>query len=85
MLELRVETDLQTALPSEIGFNFNELKAELPDKWNYYIERLSEYIASKGAKYANHAVTIQKWAAEDNAKNEQNKLTTLTCKEGTSL
>lgn len=63
----------------------NELKAELPDKWNYYIERLSEYIASKGAKYANHAVTIRKWAAEDNTKNEQNKLTTLTCKEGTSL
>ena len=63
----------------------NELKAELPDKWNYYIERLSEYIASKGAKYASHAATIRKWAAEDNAKNEQNKLTALTCKEGTSL
>lgn len=63
----------------------SELQTELPDKWNYYVERLSEYIASKGAKYANHAVTIRKWAAEDNAKNEQNKLTTLTCKEGTSL
>ena len=63
----------------------SELQGELPDKWNYYIERLSEYIASKGAKYASHAVTIRKWAAEDNAKNEQNKLTTLSCKEGTSL
>ena len=62
-----------------------ELKTELSDNADYYIERLSEYIASKGAKYANHAVTIRKWAAEDNAKNEQNKLTTLTCKEGTSL
>lgn len=36
MLELRVETDLQTALPSEIGFNFNELKAELAERLDHY-------------------------------------------------
>ena len=34
----------------------SELKAELPDKWEYYIDRLSGYIASTGRKYKNHAV-----------------------------
>ena len=29
----------------------DELKAELPDKWEYYIDRLSTHIASKGTKY----------------------------------
>ena len=43
----------------------SELKEELPDRWDYYIERLSEYIASSGKTYANHAATIRKWAAED--------------------
>ena len=28
MLELRMDTDLQTALPAEIGFNFDELKSD---------------------------------------------------------
>lgn len=36
MLELRVDTDLQTALPSEIGFNFEELKAELAERLEHY-------------------------------------------------
>ena len=31
-----------------------------------YIERLSEYMYSKGKHYANHASTIQKWYLEDN-------------------
>ena len=46
----------------------SELKEELPDRWDYYIERLSEYIASSGKTYANHAATIRKWAAEDQTK-----------------
>ena len=46
----------------------SELKEELPDRWDYYIERLSEYIASSGKTYASHAATIRKWAAEDKAK-----------------
>ena len=33
----------------------DELKAELPDKWEYYIDRLSTHIASKGTKYRSHA------------------------------
>lgn len=31
-----------------------------------YIERLSEYIHSKGKHYADHATTIQKWYLKDN-------------------
>ena len=46
----------------------SELKAELPDKWEYYIDRLSGYIASTGRKYKNHAATIRRWAADDTAK-----------------
>jgi hypothetical protein len=36
MLEMRMETDLQTALPSEIGFNFEELKTELAERLDHY-------------------------------------------------
>ena len=46
----------------------SELKEELPDKWAYYVERLSEYMTSTGKSYDNHAATIRKWAAEDQAK-----------------
>ena len=46
----------------------SELQAELPDKWEYYIDRLSGYIASTGRKYKNHAATIRRWAADDTAK-----------------
>ena len=41
------------------------LKAELPDRWGYYIDRLSVHIASSGKQYHNHAATIYKWAQED--------------------
>lgn len=43
----------------------NGLKSELPDKWEYYIDRLSVHIASSGKQYHNHAATIYKWAQED--------------------
>ena len=39
------------------------LKADLPDKWNYYIDRLSCHIASSGKRYRSHAATIYKWGA----------------------
>ena len=45
-----------------------ELQTELPGKWEYYINRLSGYIASSGKKYKNHAATIRRWAADDEAK-----------------
>ena len=39
----------------------SELQAELPDTWDFYINRLSEYMASKGKTYDNHAATIRRW------------------------
>ena len=63
----------------------SELQAELPDTWDFYINRLSEYMASKGKTYDNHAATIRRWAASDTEKAAAQGVSTLTCKEGTSL
>ena len=52
----------------------NELAAlqnELPTSWQHYIDRLSEYMASSGRQYQNHAATIRRWAASDQKKNHQ--------------
>lgn len=35
-MELKMTTDLTTALPSEIGFNFDELKTELTERLHHY-------------------------------------------------
>lgn len=35
-MEFVMSTDLNTALPKEIGFNFEELKAELSERLEYY-------------------------------------------------
>ncbi len=43
----------------------DKLKIEFPTDWEQRIERLSEYIASKGAKYKNHLATIRAWARKD--------------------
>lgn len=43
---------------------FAKLQEEFPD-WEQRVERLSEYIASKGAKYKNHLATIRAWARKD--------------------
>ena len=45
-----------------------ELQAEFPNLWREYVERLSEYMASTGKKYRNHAATIRRWIAEDRRK-----------------
>ena len=63
----------------------SELQTELPDTWDFYINRLSEYMASKGKSYDNHAATIRRWAASDAEKATVQGVSTLTCKEGTSL
>ena len=44
-----------------------KLKTEFPD-WQERIERLSEYIDSKGDKYKNHLSTIRMWARRDKEK-----------------
>lgn len=42
----------------------DKLKSEFPD-WEARIERLSEYMASKGTSYKNHLATIRAWARKD--------------------
>lgn len=44
----------------------SKLKAEYPD-WAERIDRLSEYIESKGARYKSHYATIRAWARKDAA------------------
>ena len=94
-IESEKERDTGQPTPTVYGINKNifltdteleALKNELPEKWSFYVERLSEYMASKGKSYDNHAATIRKWAAEDQAKEAPIQgVPTLTCKEGTSL
>ena len=83
-IEIEKERELETGqAPSRSYGRYNnvflsdteldELKAELPDKWEYYIDRLSTHIASKGTKYRSHAATIYKWAQEDEAKKPPKK------------
>ncbi len=66
--------------------DLDELKTEMPDTWEHYINRLSEYMASTGKNYDNHAATIRRWAASDTEKqNTVQGVSALSCKEGTSL
>ena len=60
-----------------------ELQAELPDLWQQYVEKLSEYMASTGKTYKNHAATIRRWAAEDRRKGKN--IPDYTYKEDESL
>lgn len=48
--------------------DYNKLMQEFPTDYNERIERLSEYIASKGAKYKDHLATIRSWARRDDDK-----------------
>ena len=60
-----------------------ELQTELPNLWQQYVEKLSEYMASTGKAYKNHAATIRRWAAEDRRKGKT--IPDYTYKEGESL
>ena len=67
-------------------WELDEMKTELPGKWEYYIDRLSCHIASSGRKYNSHAATIYKWAQEDKAKTAPKRgIPDYTFKEGESL
>lgn len=92
--EQEIETRTETPAPfyGRYGNVFlspeelENLKAELPDRYLYYIERLSCYIASSGKTYRNHAATIYKWAQEDEAGGRiPKKLPDYDCGEGESL
>ena len=41
------------------------LQLELSITCSYYVEKLSEFMASTGRQYQSHAATIRRWAAED--------------------
>ncbi len=96
-IEIEKERELERGQPAPAAYGryrnvflsdkeLAELKAELPGKWEYYIDRLSCHIASSGKKYKSHAATIYKWAQEDEAKKKPKKgIPDYTCKEGESL
>ena len=42
-----------------------DFQASFPTVWGLYIEKLSEYMASTGKRYQNHAATIRRWTSED--------------------
>lgn len=50
---------------------FDKLKSEFQD-WQNRIDRLSEYIESKGAKYKSHYATIKAWARKDKSTEKAN-------------
>lgn len=98
-IELEKDTEIEKEIPPP-AFAFygryknvcltptdlDELKTEMPDTWEHYINRLSEYMASTGKNYDNHAATIRRWAANDTEKtNTVQGVNALSCKEGTSL
>ncbi|OLA14057.1 MAG: replication protein [Coprococcus sp. CAG:131-related_45_246] len=84
--EIEIKKEIDIELEKEGELKLSELQAELPEKWAYYIERLSGYIASTGKKYKNHAATIRRWAADDTAKVAPKQgIPEYTCKEGESL
>ena len=96
-IELEKERELETGHPAPAAYGIysnvflsdtelSELQAELPSKWEFYIDRLSGYIASTGKKYRNHAATIRRWAADDTAKAAPKQgIPDYTYKEGQSL
>ena len=96
-IEIEKERELETGHPAPAAYGrysnvflsdkeLAELKAELPGKWEYYIDRLSCHIASSGKKYKSHAATIYKWAQEDAAKGAGRKgIPDYSCREGESL
>ena len=45
--------------------DMQKLQGEFPSDWQERIERLSEYMASKGASYKNHLATIRAWARKE--------------------
>ncbi len=96
-IELEKERELETGHPAPAAYGrysnvflsdteLSELQAELPGKWEFYIDRLSGYIASTGKQYRNHAATIRRWAADDTAKAAPKQgIPDYTYKEGQSL
>ena len=89
--EIEKETDIKTEIDSDREIygryknvsltpsEYESLKNEYPVYADKYIERLSEYMETKGKSYSNHYVTILSWLKQDI------KPTNYSCKEGESL
>ena len=45
--------------------DFKKLKSEFPKDWEARIERVSEYVASKGKPYKDYLATIRSWARRE--------------------
>jgi hypothetical protein len=45
-----------------------KLQKDFPNLWERYVEELSAYIGSKGAKYSSHYITIRNWINRDKKK-----------------
>lgn len=54
-----------------------KLKQKFPSTWERWIQRLDEYIESKGAKYKSHYATILTWARKDDKKGDVPVLGTI--------
>ena len=90
-IEIEKETDIKTEIDSDREIygryknvsltpsEYESLKNEYPVYADKYIERLSEYMETKGKSYSNHYVTILSWLKQDI------KPTNYSCKEGESL
>lgn len=52
--------------------DFQKLKDEFPTDWEERIEKLSNYMESKGKAYKNHLATIRMWAKRDAEKENNN-------------
>ena len=90
-IEIEKETDIKTEIDSDREIygryknvsltpsEYESLKNEFPIYADKYIERLSEYMETKGKSYSNHYATILSWLKQDI------KSTNYSCKEGESL
>lgn len=94
-IEKELERELETGHPAPAALGryqnvflseaeLSELQSDFPSLWQEYIERLSEYMASTGKTYKNHAATIRRWVADDRRKGKGG-ISDYSCKEGESL
>ena len=80
------ETESATARPAPVRHKYGQydnvllseadmvkLRAEFPKDWEQRIEKLSEYMASKGTTYKNHLATIRNWARMEKERNGKTK------------
>ena len=94
--ELEIERELKKGQTASAVFGrylnvllsnteLTDLQADFPTVWQEYIERLSEYMASTGRTYKNHAATIRRWIADDRRKAAPARDRDYSVKEGDTV